>query len=177
MFVHEFVQFFYQNVLKLRIFLAGVSLALVRNEGFVSIFYHMLGSGVSQLLHGHRPAFAFLLYTGEESEIFKRSPLRVQFRRVKVVHPTLSTLLGIAEKTLARADEKLTGNRIPSVLVIFFTGFDIRYLIMIWRKEVYYYPHGAGLACGLRRDRLWNSKKTVLLWLNMGLKKFQSSSF
>jgi hypothetical protein len=31
MFVHEFVQFFYQNVLKLRIFLAGVSLALVRN--------------------------------------------------------------------------------------------------------------------------------------------------
>jgi hypothetical protein len=80
-----------------------------------------------------------------------------------MVHPSLAALLGVAEVAAVGLEEQLPGDGVPAVLVVLFAEWDESYWMMVWRRCVSSSVQSGGRPCGLRRERAWNSKKTVLL--------------
>jgi hypothetical protein len=80
-----------------------------------------------------------------------------------MVHPSLAALLGVAEVAPVGLEEQLPRDGVPPVLMVLFAEWGKTYWMMVWSNCVSSSVQRGGRPCGLRRERAWNSKKTVLL--------------
>lgn len=111
------------------------ALALLVDEGVVSVLDHVLGAGILEDGHDLAPMLPVLHHVFEDAEVFLRRPLSPLLLVVEVVEPSFPAVLGRLEDLEVGVVKDVLGDLIPLAAVLLPDGLDELLVLLLSPRD------------------------------------------